>query len=351
MAPSRAPAILHASVARYYMNGACYPRGGARAIADTLVAHIAQHGGTVRVATPVTRIVVENGRVEGVRLAGGEVVSAHTVISNADPGVTWGRLVASEHVGERLRRRIARLRYSLSTLSLFLAVDMDLRRAGLDSGNCWFSRTTDVGASYAFADRPNLGDVDEVPGLFLNVTTLKDPTRRTDGKHTVEAICFVSYDAFAPWKGTTPGHRPDAYRLLKRRLAEKMLDAIEVFVPGLRRHVVLQALGTPLTNARYLAATHGGIYGVEKSLRNLGPFSFPIETHVPGLYQCGASTIAPGILGVTTSGLMAAQAALGARREDLLTAKDQALRIYSAEDPASWPTSSPDDALRAAAAG
>jgi phytoene dehydrogenase-like protein len=338
MAPSRAPAILHASVARYYMDGACYPRGGAHAIADTLVAHLKRHRGMVRVATPVPRILVESGRVQGVRLVGGEIVSARTVISNADPGVTWGRLVADEHVGDRLRRRIARLRYSSSTLSLFLGVDMDLRKAGLDSGNCWFSRTTDVGASYEFANRPNLATVDEIPGLFLNVTTLKDPTRRRDGKHTVEAICLASYDAFAPWSATTPGHRPGSYRELKRHLAEKMLDAIETFVPGIRRHLVVQALGTPLTNARYLGATRGGIYGIEKSLRNLGPFSFPIATHIGGLYQCGASTIAPGILGVTTSGLLAAQAALGASREDLLTARGQSLRIYSAEDPASWPS-------------
>ncbi len=348
MAPSRAPAILHASVARYYMEGACYPRGGARAIADTLVAHIARHGGVLRVGTPVARILVRDGHVAGVRLAGGEVVSVRTVISNADPGVTWGRLVPEEHVGDHLRRRIARMRYSLSTLSLFLGVDMDLRRAGLDSGNCWFSRTTNVEACYEFATRPDLAAVHEIPGLFLNVTTLKDPTRRRDGKHTVEAICFASYDAFAPWKSSTPGHRPEAYRQLKRHLADKMLDAIEAFVPGIRNHVVLQALGTPLTNARCLAATRGGIYGVEKTLRHLGPFSFPIETHLAGLYQCGSSTIAPGILGVTTSGLLAAQAALGARRDEILTAKGQALRVYSAEDPASWPV---DELPPAAAAG
>lgn len=337
MAPSRAPAILHASVARYYMNGACYPRGGARTITDTLVAHITRHGGVVHVATPVASILFEDGRVRGVRLVGGEVVSAPTVISNADPGVTWGRLVAAEHLGARLRHRMAHQRYSLSTLSLFLGVEMDVRRAGLDSGNCWFSRTTDVDASYEFARRADLAAAGAIPGLFLNVTTLKDPTRRRDGKHTIEAICLASYDAFAAWENSTPGHRPEAYRQLKRQLAEAMLDAIEAFLPGIRRHVVLQALGTPLTNARYLAATRGGIYGVEKSLRNLGPFSFPIETHLPGLYQCGASTTAPGILGVTTSGLAAAQAALGVQRKDLLTAKGQSLRIYSAEDPASWP--------------
>ncbi len=337
MAPSRAPAVLHAGVANYYMEGAWYPRGGAQSIADALVAHIRAAGGEVHAATPVAQILVEDGRVVGVRLDDGREVHAATVISNADPGMTWGRLVAPEHVGHRLRRRLARMRYSLSTLSLFLGVDMDLRAAGLDSGNCWFNRTTDVEAPYAFAQRTDLATVDSIPGLFLNVTTLKDPSRRSDGKHTIEAVCFASYDAFASWENSTPGNRPLEYRRLKRHLADRMLDAIEQFVPGIRSHVELQALGTPLTNRRLLAATRGGIYGIEKTLRNLGPLAFPIRTHVPGLYQCGASTLAPGILGVTTSGLLAAAAVLGVEHEELLSATGQTLRVYPAEDPGRWP--------------
>jgi hypothetical protein len=83
------------------------------------------------------------------------------------------------------------------------------------------------------------------------------------------------------------------------------------------------------------------VYGTEKTVRNLGPFSFSVDTHVRGLYQCGASTIAPGINGVTHSGLDAAAAVLGCGRDDLLTATGQRLRIYSAEDPATWPSEGP----------
>jgi hypothetical protein len=37
---------------------------------------------------------------------------------------------------------------------------------------------------------------------------------------------------------------------------------------------------------------------------------------------------------VTTSGLLAAQAVLGVPRQELLTARGQTIRTYSAEDPA-----------------
>ncbi|MCX5738565.1 MAG: NAD(P)/FAD-dependent oxidoreductase, partial [Proteobacteria bacterium] len=139
MAPSRAPAVVHASLQDYYFDGGCYPRGGGHAIPDTLTRHIRRHGGEVVLGAEVERILVEGGRAIGVRLADGSEVRAGIVVSNADPGVTWGRLVEAQHVGVRLRRRIARTRYSLSTLSLFLAVDMDLRAAGIDSGNIWYS--------------------------------------------------------------------------------------------------------------------------------------------------------------------------------------------------------------------
>lgn len=74
-----------------------------------------------------------------------------------------------------------------------------------------------------------------------------------------------------------------------------------------------------------------------RSRRHRGPFSFSVDTNIPELFQCGASTVAPGINGVTNSGLDAAAAALQCRREELLTATGQSLRIYPSDDPASWP--------------
>jgi phytoene dehydrogenase-like protein len=341
MAPSRAPTILHAGLQGYYFDGACYPRGGGHAIPDTMIRHIRAHGGEVVLRTAVTRILVERDAVVGVRLADGREVSAAVVVSNADPGVTWGRLLEPQHVGTRMRRRIERTHYSLSTLSLFLAVDMDLRAIGLDSGNVWYSATPDIDAAYEFAARSTLAVVESVPGLFFNVTTLKDPTARQDGIHTVEAIALASVAAFERWRGTDPDTRGDDYERLKTHLGDRMLDAVERFAPGLRGRTVFSTRGTPRTNMHFLHATEGAIYGTEKTVRNLGPCSLSGDTHVRGLYPCGASTIAPGINGVTHSGLDAAAAVLGCGRDDLLTATGQRLRIYSAEDPATWPSEGP----------
>lgn len=337
MAPSRAPAALHAGLQDYYFDGGCYPRGGAHAIPDALAAQLRKHGGELFLGAEVDRILVEDGRAIGVALVGGREVRADTVISNADPGVTWGRLVDARHQSARLRRRIAHMRYSISTLSLFLAVDMDLRAAGLDSGNIWYSRTPDVDAPYRVAELSDLSELEAIPGLFFNVTTLKDPSLRDDGLHTVEALALGSPRAFAAWRDLPRGKRGAGYAALKQRVVDLILAEVERFVPGFREQIVYQSLATPLTNIHFLHATDGGIYGTEKTIRNLGPFSFPLRTHLGGLFQCGASTFAAGIHGVTTSGLAAAAASLGCEDDELLSATGQRLRIYPSDDPGSWP--------------
>lgn len=341
MAPSRAPMAVHAGLQSYYFDGACYPRGGGHAIADAMIHRLYKQGGELHLRRDVARIRVVDGKVAGIRLANGEEVSAPIVVSNADPGVTWGRLLEPEHVPRRLRHRVQHLRYSVSTLSLFLAVDMDLRAAGLDSGNIWYSRTNDIDACYEVAQRSDLSDLEAIPGLFFNVTTLKDPTLRRDGIHTVEVMALASPDAFARWRDSNPTSRPEDYEAMKGYLADKMLDEVDRIVPGLRQRIVFQTLGTPLTNMHYLRATGGAIYGTENALRNLGPFSFPIQSVIPGLFQCGASTLSPGIHGVTTSGLAAACAALQCGEADLLNATSQPLRVYPAEDPSAWPSEWP----------
>ena len=235
MAPRHGPLALHASVVGHYLDGAWYPRGGGRAIPKALIRGLRRHGGVIEVRAPVGSLLFEGRgrtqRVVGVRLGDGTEVTAPLVISNADPEVTFGRLMERDRLPHRIRRRLNRTTWSLSTLSLFFAVDMDLEAAGLSSANTWFSRTTDIDAIYRLARRRSLVDLDEIPGIFLTATTLKDRHKRRDGLHTCESFCFVSWDAFEPWAASDCGERSDDYLRLKERLTTLMFDALEELVP------------------------------------------------------------------------------------------------------------------------
>lgn len=339
LAPSRAPAVLHSAVSSHYLNGAWYPRGGGFAIPRAFSRGIKRAGGLVRLHTPVEKILVESSRSPkralGVRLAGGEEIRCGAVISNADPMVTFAGLVGRDALSPALRKRLSRTTWSVSTLSLFMAVDMDLEGMGFDSGNYWYTRKPDL--EQFFDNHPGRGESDlQVPGIFLTITTLKDKSKRRSREHTIEAFAFCSYDRFLPFAGSS-GIRSPEYLVFKEALTQQMIAAVGRVIPGVERHISFHELGTPLTNRYYTAGHQGAIYGTEKVLRQIGPMGFGNTTEIDNLFLCGASTQVHGVMGVTTSGLAAAAKVLGCEVPELLDDTGERLRTYPAEDTSAWP--------------
>ena len=335
--PSQVSAFFHAGITHHYFEGGYYPRGGGFAIPRAFARALKRAGGEIRLQTSVDRIRLEGKRVVGVRLTDGNEIRARTVISNADPEVTFGKLIGREHLSSQLRRKLDRATYSTSALSLFFAVDMDLRAAGLDSGNFWFYDHADVDGIYRDGLTDHALTADSPGGMFLTVTTLKDPSKMHSGHHTCEAFSFVGYEAFQKWANEKTGAHSAGYDALKEDLAWRMFQFLEKRVPGISQHVVFYSLGTPLTNTHYINATQGNLYGTAKSRTQVGPGSFLIQTEFEGLLMCGASTQSHGVAGATLSGLSAARAILGCRTSDLLKQNGPELAIYPSEDVAAWP--------------
>jgi phytoene dehydrogenase-like protein len=346
--PSQVSAPVHAAVIAHYFDGGWYPKGGAAALPRALIRALRKAGGEIHVKTPVDKILVENRRAIGVRLHDGTEVRARHVVSNADPHVTFGKLIDREQLSAATRLRLRHIEYSVSALSLFAAVDMDLRAAGLDSGNYWLYQGDDVDGTYrrGLTDWPATGRRD-LDGQFLTITTLKDPSKRYRGHHTLESFGFVGYDAFRRWAKTRMGERPNDYGALKEELTTAMLRGLERAVPGISERVVFSELGTPLTNVHYVAATQGNLYGTTKSRFQVGPFGFQIGGDLEGLSLCGASTLGHGVLGATMSGLMVARRLTRQPVAALLAPKGRPLVLHQAEAAAA-PSARP--AERAAAA-
>ena len=339
--PSRTSASLHAGLMAHYFDGGYYPMGGARAIPRAYVHALHRAGGEIRVKAPVSRILTERvgsqTRAVGVRLKSGEEITARQVISNADPGVTYQRLLPPDVLSAGLRRRLARTRWSISCISLFMAAELDVAALGLDSGNLWIFEDTDSERNLSGNLDVPLDQIQSFPLIFLTVTTLKDPTKLKGNVHTMEAFALVPYRAFDGWSDTEIDRRPDSYSRVKAHLKERMLDGVARVIPDIRERLVFSELATPLTNVHYCGATGGGMYGTEKTLGNLGPFAFPHQSEIAGLYLCGASAFVHGVMGATQSGVMAAQKVLGCSARELLGHQGPSLRTVLSDRPDTWP--------------
>lgn len=346
LAPSRVSLPLHAGMIAHHYDGAFYPRGGAERIVLALIKALRLRGGQIRLRAQVRRILLDRGRVCGVELASGERILAPNVISSADPAVTFGDLLPPEH-GQQESRKVRRM-YSVSLLSVLCAVELDLRRLGYDSGNYWWYRHRDVGAIYARAEENMPGA--QVDGIFLAITTLKDPGHRHDGRHTLEMFTFVPPTLLARWTGTAPGERGPAYERFKESLGDELVACAEQVIPGLRRAMVFRSVSSPLSHD-YCAAPRCA-FGTTKTPWQVAPLSFATESSVAGLHSCGASTIGHGVAGAAMTGLWAAKMVLHAERaEDLLGPADGSLRVYPSEEPETWLRGAPSLALPSHADG
>jgi phytoene dehydrogenase-like protein len=339
--PSRTMMMMHAGLARHYEHGGYYPRGGGGAIARALVKAIRHAGSEVLTGLRVQKILTESTgrgrRALGVQLADGKELRARHIISNADPHRTFYGLVGEAHLSRKLKKRLKKTRYSLPSLVLFLAVDMDVRAAGLDSGNIWYSSEPDFDKVFLRAQDPGLYDKASFEALFISAPTLKDPTSYNGRGHTLEVVTFVGYDSFRQFEGIEPGSRPKEYEILKQKIIGMFFKTLEKVIPGITEHVVFCDLGTPLTNAHYIGATNGCCYGTEKSYSQIGPMAYGVNTEIKALRHVGASTVAHGVSGAAVSGLHGAASILDCQWPELLNPQGQQLQTYPSEDQGSWP--------------
>jgi all-trans-retinol 13,14-reductase len=337
MPPSQVSAAIHAAVIEHYSEGAYHPLGGGMTIARAFVRALRRAGGELRLKQPVRRILLDGRRAAGVELESGEWLTASSVLSNADPHQTFSRLIGREALSPGLQRKLSRVGYSTSCLSLYLVVDCDLEAMGIDSGNYWIYADEDIDGIYQRATQGE-ADLTQPEMVFATVTSLKDPSKRRDGRHQLEVFTFAPYEKFARWRDQPSGERDEAYQSLKEAISEGMIEIVERRFPGIRDSIVFMDLGTPLTNQHYIRAYRGNIYGTDKGIWQAGPLGFRAGTEFDGLYLCGASTMAHGVAYATNSGLTAAGKILGCDPHEFLRSPQAELVICQCEDPSTWPS-------------
>lgn len=339
--PSRTPVLLHAGVLNGYFKGAYYPRGGGQVLPAHLVELIRANGGQVRTRTRVERILVDEGRVRGVRLDTGEELLAPVVISNADLKRTMLDLVGEAHISPATVDRIQQYRMALPLFVVYLGLDIDLRET-MPRTNYWYYDSFDLEGMYADATE---GRLPQDFFCFISVGSVKDPETETiapKGYSSLEIMTIVPADHrfWGVEEGPVAGeryHRKPGYRSFKDQVADRLIEGAECVIPGLRDHIVWREAATPVTHERYTFSTGGTSYGIELAVDQFGPGRAMPKTEIEGLYLAGASTVfGHGISGVIHGGVGTASMVAG---RDLM-AEIAAGTVFG--DPSKLPAIGPD---------
>lgn len=306
--PSRASAAAGLGLLLHYDGGAFFPRGGAAALRDTLVDTARRHGARFRTGARVSRIVLKDGRVQGVELAGGERIEADVVVSDADPVITFGELLPADALPSRLVEKVRRTEPSLGTFAVYLGMRRDLRHHGLGRFSVWDYPDWNIDALYAPVFEGRMADE---PMFFLSPNSLKDDSgaMAPAGGSTLEVITFAPYSIFERWRGGRPGGRGPEYEAEKERIAGRLLEAVDRRYPGLVGDVAVREITTPLTNESYTLAPRGGAYGPAITPAQAGFKRFRPITPIGNLFLAGAGVFSDGVAPCLASGRVAARLA------------------------------------------
>jgi phytoene dehydrogenase-like protein len=281
-------------------------QGGPRGLVAALERAARAAGAEIRTGTAVERILVEDGRVAGVTLAGGESLDAAIVVATCDPKRAFLELIAPGTLPLRIEDEYRRIRMRGTSAKVHLALSGPLEMAArpgqsFESIRIGGGHVDDLERAF---DAVKYRGVAARPHLDVRVPSVADPGLAPAGHHVVSILAsFVSHEVEGGW---TEARRGD--------LLESVLDALERHAPGTRRRIVAQELLTPVDLAERYALTGGQLHHGEPALDQLlvlrpTPSAARYASSVPGLFLGGSGSHGGG--GVTcTAGVLAADAAL-----------------------------------------
>jgi phytoene desaturase len=259
-------------------DGGWYPRGGMYEIARALERLARELGVEIETNCNIERILVQNGRANGVVLADGRVVKSDIVVANSDVVTTHRELLAPAVRNEKLVRRLGRLEPSCSGFVLLLGTDKQYPQ--LAHHNIFFS--DDYPAEFAdlFERRVPVHN----PTIYICATTRTDSSQAPVGHENLFVLINAPYlTAQSDWQRDAPAYREHIFDLLARYL--------QIDLGDLREHIVCEAMLTPEDFRQRYGANAGSIYGLSSNAR-MAPFTRPgnRSQHIRGLYFVGGST-------------------------------------------------------------
>ncbi len=295
-----------------------FVRGGMGTVSESIAAAARVAGAEIRTQAEVDRILIRDGRAEGVVLAGGEEIRARAVISNADPKRTFLGLVGEAALEPDFARAVKAIRMEGCSMKINLALDALPSFTALPGATLMphHKSTIHICPDIDYVERAwddaKYGRASARPLLELTLPTTYDDSLAPPGKHIMGI--FLQY---TPYRLRDP-QLGDNWKTAKGIYADHVMDLIEEYAPGFKSSVLHRQVLSPLDLEETFGLTGGNIFHGEMSVDQLF-FLRPVpgwaryRTPIGNLYLCGSGTHpGGGVMGAP--GYNAAREILRSRR-------------------------------------
>jgi len=253
------------SLGMIQQKAAGYPVGGSLEIARAIERRYLDLGGEIHYKSRVAKILVENDRAVGVRLADGTEQRSDTVISAADGRTTIFDMLDGKYINDKIQGYYD----NLPTMPPLIYIGLGVARL-FDEPHSAF------GVNYPL-DEPVTIAGQELKRLPVHIYNF-DSGLAPVGKTALRVKLDSSYEY---WKKLSEDS--ERYKAEKEQIADKVIALLDRRFPGLASQVEMFDVATPMTFERYTGNWRGSYMGwastteslnirMSKTLSGLGNF-------------------------------------------------------------------------------
>ena len=246
-----------------HAESAGYITGGALALTGPIEKRYLDLGGDVQYNSRVEKILVENERAVGVRLADGSEHRADWVISAADGRTTIFGMLEGKYVDSGIAERYE----NPKLFEPLVYVSLGITRQYNDL------LPSISGLIYPL-DKPIIINGKEEKQMFVR-SYRYDPTMAPEGKDVLIVQFETDYDY---WRELYSD--PKKYKAEKKRIAEDVISGLEQRFPGIPKQIEMIDVATPVTWERYTGNWRGSYEGWQFDMES---FSSRMKKTLPGL--------------------------------------------------------------------
>lgn len=293
----RTPFYVFALIVNSYIKGSYRLPGGGGLLIKALVKQFRYYGGEIQKHKEVTKINILENNAHSVTCKDGSTYEASRFISNLHPSITV-KLVGESHFKPAYRNRIAKMKNTVSSFSVFLSLEKN--KVPYLNYNMYelYGENPFNTVDYKKEDWPN----------YIMVTTNKHH-KEAEFADTIILLQYMNAEETAEWDVThntipSPSLREVAYQKWKKEKEQQVIQRFLERYPEVEEHIRSSYSSSPLTYRDYLGTPEGELYGVEKDVNHTLSTMFNTRTRIPNLFLTGQNIVFHGVLGSCIGSLL-----------------------------------------------
>jgi phytoene dehydrogenase-like protein len=271
--------------------------GGMGAITQAMAAACIDAGVEISLEAPVDHLLVDGGRVAGVRLVGGEEIAARTVAANVGPALLYRDMVDASDLPADFRRAMAGYRTGSGTFRMNVALSELPDFTVLPGKTLAEHHTAGIiiapGLDYMDQawDDARLHGWSKAPIVEIKIPSTVDDSLAPPGAHVASLFC----QQFAFDLPPGPDGQPRGWDDVRDEVADHIIDTVTAHAPNFKASIIARQIHSPLDLERKFGLVGGDIFHGHMSLDQLWS-ARPVLGHgdyrgpIAGLYMCGSGT-------------------------------------------------------------